>query len=258
MPGECKPCADNLKEELNNFNTSACGEEISENALEQETTQSFSAENSAEPEPEKVSERKKEAEAKACKQKEEKPASALPANPETFKENKISKEEQAEFFKKALSGAQGLNLALIDLYEVFFKNNAAFKRTFDEIEKGLEEYVQAVIISRLIESGKGGELALEFVYKALPRGDLFGGTSSESEALGVIKKKSREVPMAFLMATAVDVSFKKDYSLKIINGIYGVYCACVSAFGVSPCEKQELTRDLCDFAKKQGVTSITV
>ena len=283
MPGECKPCADNLKEKLNNFNNSACGEEISENAseknfeysdsasvplkssvkdsvkvAEQKNAEKQNAKNEEEEKPEKVSEAKKGTGEKTFKQKEEKPVSALPEKPETFKENKISKEEQAEFFKKALSGAQGLNLALIDLYEGFFKNNAAFKRTFDEIEKGLEEYVQAVIISRLIESGKGGELALEFVYKALPRGDLFGGTSSESEAFNVIKKKSREVPMAFLMATAVDVSFKKDYSLKIINGIYGVYCACVSAFGVSPCEKQELTRDLCDFAKKQGVTSITV
>lgn len=268
MPGECKPCADNLKEELNNFNTSACGENSGQNPpesfneLKREKTElpekekNFGSRKKAEEQ--KISEAEKAAGEKVYKQEAEKPVSALPQKPEIINEEKADKEERTAFFEKALSFTQGLNDVLIDLYTGFFKNNAAFKITLGEIEKGFEEYVQAVIISKFIENGNGGESALEFVYKALPRGDLFGETKSESEAADVVKRKSREIPMAFLMATAVDVSFKKDYSIRIIDGIYGAYSACVSAFGMPPCEKNELTRDLCAFAKKQGVTGITV
>ena len=137
---------------------------------EQKNAEKQNAKKEEEEKPEKVSEAKKGTGEKTFKQKEEKLVSALPEKPETFKENKISKEEQAEFFKKALSGAQGLNLALIDLYEGFFKNNAAFKRTFDEIEKVyaakiLADYLtgsnEAPLKRDILEAGLAQDVGME-------------------------------------------------------------------------------------------------
>lgn len=139
------------------------------------------------------------------------------------------------------------------VYDEVFKNNPAFKSSLESIIKNLEEYVQALLLSVMLQCEITYEWFPEFVYEILPDGDIFGGAANELSVKIKIAEALKKQPTAMLMLAAVDVSFNKSETKQLINEIYGLYCACICALNKKPLAKEEILFNLISFAKNQGV-----
>lgn len=161
----------------------------------------------------------------------------------------------AEAKQKALSAEKGLKIAIIDLYERFFKNNAAFKADGASVVADFEEYLQAALITAALGGENKNERAAEFVYGVLPEADCFAGLNvcDEQSLFNRLKTKTEKLPLAVLMAAGADLSFNTDYFKRVLEGISGLIKACACAFGFEIFNEEKITRDLMAFAKKQGV-----
>lgn len=169
--------------------------------------------------------------------------------------------QQEKVIKNALTLAKpqailhvtAINGIVTRVYDEVFKNNSAFKSSLESIIKNLEEYVQALLLSVMLQSEISYEWFPEFVYEILPDGDIFGGAANELTVKIKIAEALKKKPTAMLMLAAVDVSFGKSETKQLLNEIYGLYCACVCALDIKPLAKEEILFNLISFAKNQGV-----
>lgn len=146
-----------------------------------------------------------------------------------------------------------INGIVTRVYDEVFKNNPAFKNSLESIIKNLEEYVQASLLSAMLQSETSYEWFPEFVYEILPDGDIFGGAVNELSVKIKIADALKKQPTAMLMLAAVDVSFGKSETKQLLNEIYGLYRTCVCALNIKPLAKEEILFNLISFAKNQGV-----
>lgn len=146
-----------------------------------------------------------------------------------------------------------INGIVTRVYDEVFKNNPAFKNSLESIIKNLEEYVQASLLSAMLQSETSYEWFSEFVYEILPDGDIFGGAVNELSVKIKIADALKKQPTAMLMFAAVDVSFGKSETKQLLNEIYGLYRTCVCALNIKPLAKEEILFNLISFAKNQGV-----
>lgn len=154
---------------------------------------------------------------------------------------------------QAILHVTAINGIVTRVYDEVFKNNPAFKSSLESIIKNLEEYVQALLLSVMLQSEISYEWFPEFVYEILPDGDIFGGAANELTVKIKIAEALKKQPTAMLMLAAVDVSFGKNETKQLLNEIYGLYCACVCALDIKPLAKEEILFNLISFAKNQGV-----
>lgn len=174
---------------------------------------------------------------------------------------KIEKDNQNEKVKAALNAVKAeafsivyeLKGAVLRVYDEIFKNNPAFKNSSDSIIKNLEEYVQALLLSPALVGENNYECYPEFVYEILPEGDIFSGTYDNLSLNVKMANLLKTQPTATLMFAAVDVSFGRSETKKLIDGIYSLYFLCVTALGQKAPSKDEIMFNMLTFAKNQGV-----
>lgn len=179
----------------------------------------------------------------------------------TFDDEITSNEKRNENVEKALNkvkpqaiiAVNSLKNTITRVYDEVFKNNSSFKSSLESIIKNFEEYVQALLLSTMLDSGITYEGFPDFVYEILPEGDIFENAESELMAKITITEHLKKHPTAVLMLAAVDVSFNKTETKKLLNEIYGLYCTCVCALGIKANAKEEILFNLISFAKNQGV-----
>ena len=174
---------------------------------------------------------------------------------------KIEKANENERVKSALNAVKPQALEYVcaikngieSVYDEIFKNNPAFKNSIESIVKNLEEYVQALLLSRALMAEIKFECYPEFVYEILPEGDVFKGTFDDLSLNVKLANVLKTQPTAMLMLAAVDVSFNRRETKELIDNIYSLYNICVTALGQKAPAKDEVMFNMLTFAKNQGV-----
>ncbi len=146
-----------------------------------------------------------------------------------------------------------IELLVRNVYNDIFKNNPSFRHSLESVLINLEEYLQALLLSSMLESGVKYEKFPGFVYEILPRGDIFKGVNDELAAKIKIASVLKMQPLGALMLAAVDVAMGKNETKKLIDGIYNIYAICISAINRKTLAKDEILFNLITFAKNQGV-----
>ncbi len=152
-----------------------------------------------------------------------------------------------------LANLKCVETAVTRVYDDIFKNNPSFKNSIESVLKNFEEYVQALLLSTMMESGVDYDKFPDFVYEVLPLGNIFGGTSDELSAKIKIAAALKSQPLALLMLAAVDVAMGQQQTKMLIDRVYDIYCVCVAAIDKKPFTKDEVLFNLISFAKNQGV-----
>lgn len=174
---------------------------------------------------------------------------------------KIEKANENERVKSVLNAVKPQALEYVcaiksgieSVYDEIFKNNPAFKNSIESIVKNLEEYVQALLLSRALMAEIKFECYPEFVYEILPEGDIFKGTFDDLSLNVKMANVLKTQPTAMLMLAAVDVSFNRRETKELIDNIYSLYNLCVTALGQKAPAKDEVMFNMLTFAKNQGV-----
>lgn len=177
---------------------------------------------------------------------------------ENEKAKKISENERIKTSlnavkEKAILIVDGIKKSVIGVYDEIFKNNPAFKTPIESVVKNLEEYVQALLLSRALLGEANYECYPEFVYEILPEGDIFVGTFDDLSLNVKLAAVLKTQPTAMLMLAAVDVSFNRSETKKLIDDVYSLYLTCVNALGQKAPSKDEVMFNMLTFAKNQGV-----
>lgn len=180
---------------------------------------------------------------------------------EGVSDKKIEKINGFDLIEQSLSSVKNVVFASIkeievlveNVYNDIFKNNPSFKHSLESVLINLEEYLQALLLSSMLESGVEYEKFPKFVYEILPQGDVFRGSNDELTAKIKIASVLKTQPLAALMLAAVDVAMGKSETKKLIDGIYNVYATCISAINRKTLAKDEILFNLITFAKNQGV-----
>lgn len=155
--------------------------------------------------------------------------------------------------EKATLIVDGIKKSVFGVYDEIFKNNLAFKTPIESVIKNLEEYIQALLLSRALLGEANYECYPEFVYEILPEGDIFAGTFDDLSLNVKLAAVLKTQPTAMLMLAAVDVSFNRSETKKLIDDVYSLYVTCVDALGQKAPSKDEVMFNMLTFAKNQGV-----
>lgn len=180
---------------------------------------------------------------------------------EVVSDKKVEKINDFDLIEQSLSSIKNAVFANIkeievlveNVYNDIFKNNPSFKHSLESVLINLEEYLQALLLSSMLESGVKYEKFPEFVYEILPQGDIFKGANDELTAKIKIASVLKTQPLVALMLAAVDVAMGKNETKKLIDGIYNVYAICIAAINRKTLAKDEILFNLITFAKNQGV-----